>query len=509
MIQGTASHVGKSIITSALCRIFYRDGWKVAPFKGQNMALNSFVTIDGREMGRAQVIQAHACGISPDCEMNPILLKSMSDTGSQVIVNGRVKGNMDVKEYHAFGNEALKIIESSYKRLSVRYELIVIEGAGSPAEINLRENDIVNMRVAEMADAPVILVGDIDKGGVFASLVGTLELLLPHERKRIKGFIINKFRGDISILQKGIDYLEERTGIPVLGVIPYLKDIFLEEEDGMVLERDDAKRVMACKERIKIVVIHLPHISNFTDFDPFRFEPDVELRYVKDRERDLDADIIIIPGSKNSISDLSYLYDSGIDKYIKEAYKSGKIIVGICGGYQMLGMKISDSHGVEGRREDIKGLGLLPCETILERDKVTSQIKALPLIFEEWREEEYVSGYEIHIGRTKFRDRDRVRDGIIPAFKIAERSGSVSNILDGVISKDRRIMGTYIHGLFENDRFRHLFLNDIRTKKGLFLNKEKEPIYSYSQKRIEYIDRLADAVRDNIDMKMVYAMLSP
>src|SRR3990167_6937579 len=331
MLQGTASHVGKSILVAALCRIFKEQGLKVAPFNAQNMALNSFVTKDGGEIGRAQAFQAEAAGLEPAVDMNPILLKPTSDMGSQVIIHGKVYDNMKAKEYHKFKKEAAKYVIESYRRLAQKNDLIIIEGAGSPAEINLRENDIANMGLAEMVDAPVILIGDIDLGGVFASLIGTLELLTPVEKKRIKGFIINKFRGDFKLLKPGIDFLEDKTGLPVFGIVPYLKDIKLPDEDGVVLEVKSQKSKVKNKDLI-IAVIKLPRLSNFTDFDPFRFEPDVCVKYVTEPAELDGADVIIIPGSKNTLEDMEWLRKSGLADAIIRYAKNGGRVIGICGG---------------------------------------------------------------------------------------------------------------------------------------------------------------------------------
>ena len=372
MIQGTGSHVGKSILTAGLCRIFRDDGINVAPFKSQNMALNSYVTEDGKEMGRAQVVQAEAAGLRPDADMNPILLKPHSDQGSQVIIHGKVYGNLSAREFYKFKEEAKGFVKTSYDRLAKRHELIVIEGAGSPAEINLRANDIANMGTAHLVDAPVILVGDIDRGGVFASLVGTLELLDEADKKRIKGFIINKFRGDISLLRPGLDFLEEKTGLPVLGVIPWFRDIYIEEEDGVAIDR--AAGQIRDDSAVRIAVIHLPRISNFTDFDPFLADDGVNIRYIKEGERIGEADIIIIPGTKATISDLKYLKDAGYDVEIVKHIASGGTVIGICGGYQMLGKRITDAHHVEAGGE-IEGLGCLKIETELESEKTTHQVE--------------------------------------------------------------------------------------------------------------------------------------
>ena len=504
MLQGTASHVGKSILTAALCHIFKNQGLKVAPFKAQNMALNSFVTLDGGEIGRAQAFQAEAAGILSSIDMNPILLKPTSDTGSQVIIHGRVYGNMSAREYHRFKKEAKKYVMESYSRLSEKNDVIVIEGAGSPAEINLRENDIANMGLAEMVDAPVILIGDIDRGGVFASLIGTMELLTSPERKRVQGFIINKFRGDIELLKPGLDFLENKTGLPVFGVVPYLKDIILPDEDGVVLEQGQGARGKGQEKnvgwavptkRINISVIKLPRISNFTDFDAFRFEPDVVLRYIT-RSAELDyADVVIIPGSKNTIEDLLWLWESGISEEIINYTENGGRVIGICGGFQMLGKCIKDPYGVESGAGMAKGLGLLDVETILEREKKIYQIKAT--IQSGVRSQESgVKGYEIHMGETI--------GGSKPFANIAKRNGASVRIEDGAVSDNGRIWGTYIHGIFDNDAFRTGLLSEIRAKRSLHM----QGIISFQDKKDQGIRKLAEVVNKNIDIQRLFHIIN-
>ena len=498
MLQGTASHVGKSILVAALCHIFKNQGLKVAPFKAQNMALNSFVTLDGGEIGRAQAFQAEAAGIEPCVDMNPILLKPTSDMVAQVIIHGKVYGNMKAQEYHRFKKEAATYVMESYKRLSEKSDVIVIEGAGSPAEINLRENDIANMGLAEMVDAPVILIGDIDRGGVFASLVGTMELLTPSERKRIRGFIINKFRGDLKLLEPGIDFLESKTGLPVFGVVPYLKDIILPDEDGVALDRSQKSEVRSQK-KINISVIKLPRISNFTDFDPFRFEPDVAVRYVtKPVELD-NADVVILPGSKNTLEDIDWLKKNGIAGAIIYFAEHGGRVIGICGGFQMLGKAVKDLYGVESTLKEIKGLGLLDMETILELEKKTYQVKAQipssPPLAKRGRGDCLVKGYEIHMGETTGREQ--------PFSIITDRNGASVSIEDGGVSRDGKVWGTYIHGIFDNDEFRTGFLNSIRDEKGF---KNQCPVL-FQIKRCEEIKKMAEIIHESIDMKKIYEII--
>ena len=398
MIQGTGSSVGKSIITAGLCRIFLEDGYRVAPFKSQNMALNSFVTNEGLEMGRAQVVQAEACRLEPSVLMNPILIKPTTDKKAQIIVNGKVFKNMEAGIYHEYKKEARAIAEDAYFKLEKDFDIIAIEGAGSPAEINLRDKDIANMGMAEIADSPVVLVGDIDKGGVFASIVGTIFLLNEEEKKRVKGVIINKFRGDVELLKPGIDMLEEIIKIPVLGVVPYLK-MNLEDEDS-VTERFSAK---SKDGDININVIRLPKISNFSDYNLFTMFDDVNLNYVDSADMIDDPDIIILPGSKNPIEDIRAIKKIGIVNKIIELHKKGTMIFGICGGFQMLGNSIEDPYKVEGDSGSIKGLGLIDMKTVLEKEKITRQVKGKIIGSNELLEgleNSEIEGYEIHMGRS-------------------------------------------------------------------------------------------------------------
>jgi adenosylcobyric acid synthase len=495
MVQGTASHVGKSILVAAFCRILRQDGYNVAPFKAQNMALNSFITRDGGEMGRAQVVQAEAAGLEPNWDMNPVLIKPNTDVGAQVIIHGRVYRNMSATLYHEFKKEVVAFVRQSFQRLSEKYDFIVIEGAGSPAEINLRENDIVNMGMAEIADCPVILTGDIDRGGVFASLVGTIELLTKDERQRIKGFIINKFRGDISLLKPGLDFLEKKTGIHVLGTIPYFKDIYIQEEDSVSLERD---MPLGGNGKVNVAVIYLPHISNFTDFDPFEREPDINLRYVNYGERIGNADVVIVPGTKNTIDDLNYLHNSGYVREILKHHRSGGAVVGICGGYQMLGEHIADPYHIETSIENINGIGLLPVRTIIEKEKVTCQVSAKihpsNRIFKDTDE---LKGYEIHMGKTELQDEKYM-------FEIIQREEKQTSTSDGFISADGRVWGTYIHGVFDNDGFRQEFIRRIKEAKGISVSPEAHTSFSFQEFKETQYDALAELVRNNIDMEAFY-----
>ncbi len=499
MIQGTGSGVGKSVIAAALCRIFKQDGYKVAPFKAQNMALNSFVTKSGGEMGRAQVVQAEAAGVEPTVDMNPILIKPTSDVGAQIVVKGKVLGNMSANYYHNHKSELIQIVAGSFFKLAKEYEIVVIEGAGSPAEVNLRRTDIVNMRMAEIADSPVLLIGDIDKGGVFAWLIGTLELLSEEEKRRVKGLIINKFRGDINILRPGLDYLAKRCKKDILGVIPYFRNIRIEEEDSLSLEKAKSPSYSGVS-KINIEVLYLSHISNFTDFDPLEEEEDVCLRYIGRGERIGNPDLLIIPGSKNTIDDLISLKEMGYEEQILANVEKGTKILGICGGYQMLGREIIDPYHTESSSTRINGLSLIDAVTVLEKTKITSQVKAHLEKNPFFPSKGEVEGYEIHTGRT------RLSRGIHPFFRITERFSQPVDIEDGAIDDEGRIFGTYIHGIFDNQVFRRDFLNYLRQTKGL------SPYFSYQkvsfreQKEREY-DKLASLVRKNLDMKKIYKIM--
>lgn len=493
-ISGTGSGVGKSVIVAGLCRIFLQDGFKVCPFKAQNMALNSFVTKEQGEIGRAQANQAAACRIEPSVDMNPILIKPTSDTVSQIIVRGKPHRNMKAAEYIKHKVNLKNVVSESFERLSCRYDIVVIEGAGSPAEINLKRHDLVNMKMARQAKAPVILVGDIDKGGVFAWLVGTLELLSKEERKMIKGIIINKFRGDKSLLSPAIKFLERRLGIKVLGIVPYFKDIKIAEEDSVSLDERMPRGKYDTNEKcIDIAVIKLPHISNFTDFDALEKEDDVVLRYVKNAEELNSPDLIIIPGTKNTISDLKYLKSSGLAGRIisRIGSNSPTFLLGICGGYQMIGKKISDKYHLESNSKEIKGLGLLPIHTHLAKDKILSQVKARD-IFSGIE----IFGYEIHHGLSDCKIRPE------PFFEILERNGKKIKYFDGFRRKNNRVLGTYIHGLFDADTFRREFLNTIRQSKGWYPLPQK----TYFDPDREF-DKLAQLLRENINMKLLYGII--
>lgn len=499
MFQGTASSVGKSLLTAAFCRIFYQDGYKVAPFKSQNMALNSYITKEGLEMGRAQVVQAEACGVEPDVRMNPVLLKPTTDKKCQVILNGKVHENMSAAEYHDFKPALAGMIKKVFDTLSMDHDIVLLEGAGSPAEINLRDKDIVNMGMAEIADAPVILIGDIDRGGVFASIYGTIMLLTEEERRRVKGVIINKFRGDVEILKPGIKMLEDLIHIPVLGVIPYY-NVQIEDEDSLAERFRTQKNKMG---QIEVAVLYLPHVSNFTDFNVFETQEDVHLRYVMRGEKIGSPDILIIPGSKNTIEDLVYLRETGLEEEILRLHRQEKMIVGICGGYQMLGKKIYDPHGTESDIKEINGLGLLDAETIFALEKTTTQVEAVVKgkFFNELEGTEgmKIKGYEIHMGQTK------IGKNSFPMNCIKKRLHEEVAVEDGAVNPMGNVMGTYIHGIFDNIPFTRKILNNVRKAKGL---EEKESdIESFEAFKEREYDKLAKIVRENVDLDKIYEIM--
>ncbi|WP_243109338.1 cobyric acid synthase [Anaerophilus nitritogenes] len=499
MFQGTASSVGKSLLTAAFCRIFHQDGYKVAPFKSQNMALNSYITKDGLEMGRAQVVQAEACYMEPNVLMNPVLLKPTTDKKCQVILNGKVYKNMSAAQYHDFKPELLEMVKKTFDKLSSKNDIVVIEGAGSPAEINLRDKDIVNMGMAEISDSPVILIGDIDRGGVFASLYGTIMLLTKEERKRVKGVIINKFRGDINILEPGIKMLEDLIHIPVLGVVPY-SNVQIEDEDSLA-ERFRYKKNEGAQ--IEVGVLYLPHVSNFTDFNVFETQEDVHVRYIMRGERIGDPDILIIPGSKNTIEDLVYLRETGLEEEILRLHRRGKLIIGICGGYQMLGRRISDPHETESSIKEINGLGLLDTETIFELEKTTTQVNAKVIAKKDHFFSEVfgmnIEGYEIHMGQTK------LGKEATSFHTIVKRLDKEVNIEDGAINKEGNVMGTYIHGVFDNIGFTRKILNNIRKAKGL--DEKQSSVETFREFKEKEYEKLAKIVRENVDLNKIYEIL--
>jgi len=496
MFCGTASDVGKSVITAGFCRCLVKRGISVAPFKSQNMSNNSFVTPEGGEIGRAQAVQAQACGIAPHTDMNPVLLKPNSDTGSQIVVQGKAVANMNVSEYDAFKPQVWEKVRESFQRLGASHDMIVMEGAGSIAEINLRHTDIANLKVAAMAGSPVILVADIDRGGVFAQIVGTIDLLEPHERALIRGVIINKFRGDPTILAPGIEFIQERTAIPVLGVLPWLADLNLPAEDSMALvypERSGSTGNGGAA--IRIGVVRLPRISNFTDFESLRAEPDVALSYVDTPQQIDGLDILIIPGSKSTIPDLEFLKQQGLFAAIKGF--TGHI-VGVCGGYQMLGRRVLDPDGVESQLAEAAGLGLLAVETRMLANKETHQAQAhleragLTLAS---GNDAVVTGYEIHMGVTTCLDEPR------PVSRIFQRGTVSVAVEDGAVSPDNRVFGTYLHGVFDNTPFREGYLNRIRAEKGMPLRHG-----SHETAQADPFDRLAGHLEQHLDMPQLLAI---
>jgi adenosylcobyric acid synthase len=476
MVQGTTSDAGKSTLVTALCRWLRRQGVAVAPFKPQNMALNSAVTADGGEIGRAQAVQAQACHLAPHTDMNPVLLKPNSDVGAQVIIHGRAVTSMNAAAYHDYKRVAKQAVLESHQRLLDAYQVVMVEGAGSPAEINLRANDIANMGFAEAVDCPVILIADIDRGGVFAHLVGTLELLSESERARVKGFVINRFRGDIALLQPGLDWLEERTGIPVLGVLPYLMDFHLEAEDAI-----DTRQAAKAGESLKVAVPVLPRISNHTDFDPLRLHPQVQLTFVGPGQPLPAADLVILPGSKSVRADLAFLRAQGWDAAIERHLRYGGKLLGICGGLQMLGRTLSDPHGLEGAAGDSAGLGWLELDTVLEPEKQLRNVRGRLAL-----EDAEVGGYEIHAGVTSGPALES------PAVRLDDGR------CDGALSADGQVMGTYLHGLFESPAacvalLRWAGLGEVQQ-------------LDYHALRERDIERLADQVEAHLDTQKLKSL---
>lgn len=500
MVQGTMSNAGKSLLAAGLCRIFKQDGYRVAPFKSQNMALNSYITEDGLEMGRAQVVQAEAAGVAPDVRMNPILLKPTTDMGSQVIVKGEVLGNMKAREYYAYKPKLRKTVCEAYDSLAEEYDIIVIEGAGSPAEINLRADDFVNMGMAEIADAPVLLVGDIDRGGVFAQLIGTLILLEEDERARIKGLVINKFRGDITILDPGTKLLEEKSHKKVVGVVPYMQ-LDIEDEDSLSEHIERQKEV----QPIDIIVISLPRISNFTDFGQFERMEGVSLRYVRDIRHFGDPDMIIIPGTKSTIDDLLWLRQNGLEALILKAAASGRVIFGVCGGFQMLGEALIDPQGVESKKTE-QGLGLLPMDTVFTtkkvRTRVTGTVGELSGDLKDLSGVE-ITGYEIHMGVSKPKEE--------PIGGLGSKAANMTKIIDmegnskpDGCNKDN-VYGTYVHGFFDNEAAARAVITAIALKKGIDPNKiAAVDVKTYKE---EQYDKLAEGLRKSLDMSEIYRIL--
>ena len=480
MVQGTTSDAGKSVICAGICRVLKRQGVTVAPFKPQNMALNSAVTIDGGEIGRAQAVQAQACGLEPHSDMNPVLLKPNTDVGAQVIVNGRSIGEMNAVSYHEYKPKVLQDILASYERLKDQYEAVVIEGAGSPAEINLRENDVANMGFAEEADCPVIIVADIDRGGVFAHLYGTLALLSTSEQARVKGFVINRFRGDVKLLEPGLDWLEEKTGKPVLAVLPYLHGLHLEAEDAVAEQQLDQNS----ENKFKIAVPVLSRMSNHTDFDALRLNPNVDIQFVWKGERIPPCDLIILPGSKNTRTDLAFVRDNGWEQDIYRHLRFGGKLMGICGGYQMLGNIIHDPEGIESDAGSTEGFGLLDLETTLEKEKQLRKVQGVMHL--PGQTQATVTGYEIHAGTTKGKALKA------PLIQLDQQ-------VDGVMSEDKQIFGSYLHGIFDHSEA----CTAILEWAGL----QGIEVPDYDAIREEGIDRIANAIEEGMGIEKLMTVM--
>ncbi len=482
MIQGTSSDVGKSLIVAALCRIYARRGLRVAPFKSQNMALNSAITPEGLEIGRAQAVQAEAAGTPLSVHMNPILLKPQSETGCQVVLMGKVQATMSASGYHAHKPELRETIASALNTLRATHDLVLIEGAGSPVEMNLKDNDVANMFVAELCDAPVLMVADIDRGGVFASLVGTMALLEGSEHERVRGFVINKFRGDPALLGNGLDILRERTGVPVLGVVPYVRNLAIADEDSVALQtrpqRFDARRTDA----VRVAIIRLPHISNYDDVLPLEHEAALDVAFVGDAESVAEADLVIVPGSKCTILDMAWLRSQGLADALVKRAGAGKVILGICGGCQMLGERILDTAHIESNTEEVAGLGLLPFETVYEPTKTTAQVSATSVASSLWDEGTQAAGYEIHMGQLRWLGEPS------PAFRIYSRNGQEVDLGDGGTSNNGAVIGTMIHGAFASGPL----FGQLLARLGLSQASRRTTDAEY--------DRLADTVETHLDM---------
>jgi adenosylcobyric acid synthase len=528
MVLGTSSHVGKSLITAALCRIFAQQGVRVAPFKSQNMSLNSAATVEGLEIGRAQALQAEAAGIAPSVHMNPVLLKPSGEMTSQIVVRGRIWGKLNASDYQRRRvEELMPVVRESYEALAAEYEVIILEGAGSPAEINLKQHDIVNMRMAELADASCLLVGDIDRGGVFASLLGTVELLDRQEQTRIQGFLINKFRGDLALLEPGVRMMEDRLQKPCLGVVPYLDQLLLEEEDSLGLPGTNPIESTAWQastapdttsdRRLRIAVVALPSFSNFTDFDALRIEPSVSLRFCRGARELRQADVVILPGSKQTVDDLRWMRIEGLDCALLDHARTGLgLVVGICGGMQMLGEQILDPYAMEApygmeaplgmeRADSVSGLGLLPIQTTMQPQKITSMATGHLIthsLFGQPLPETCLRGYEIHIGETLYLKQAE------PFARLTRKSNGQGPARDetahddGCIAADTRIFGTYLHGLFDEDSFRHSFIAAARA----FHRLAPADVWTqWKQKREDSLNRLADAVRQSVDISRIFS----
>lgn len=481
VILGTMSSAGKSLIVTGLCRIFARRGIKVAPFKAQNMSNNAAVCKDGGEIGRAQYLQAIACNIEPTVDMNPILLKPEGNSKSQIVLRGKVWDSLSAKNYYERKKQLWNVVIESLKSLKGEYELVIVEGAGSPVELNLKQNDIVNMAIAKYLNAPTYIVGDIDRGGIFAQLLGTYWLLEEEEKKLVKGFIVNKFRGDINLFKDGIGIIQEKSGVPVVGIVPYINDLILPEEDAATIEGF----AQSIGKKIDICVISYPHISNFDDFDALKMHKEVNLRFVRKIEEFGTPDLVILPGSKNTISDLIWIKKTGFEDILKRYVQEGGRLIGICGGYQMLGKKIHDPQKMESDTSEIDGLSFLNTVTVLKTNKTTRQITAKMVKEIGFFTEETLEGYEIHLGQTEFLDNN---------YGIFEITAGNQLITDGAFNDGFKVWGTYIHGIFNNDGFRNSFL------KSLGIEVEE---LSYKELLNKSIDLLADVMEENVDIQKI------
>ncbi|HET6843733.1 MAG TPA: cobyric acid synthase [Candidatus Angelobacter sp.] len=496
MVQGTTSSAGKSLLVTALCRIFRQAGISVAPFKAQNMALNSAVTCDGLEIGRAQAVQAEAAEIEPSVDMNPILLKPEGDRRSQVVVLGKVLASMAAREYHEHKPELRTVVADALDRLRRKYQLVIIEGAGSPAEINLKERDLVNMFVARLVNAPVLLAGDIDRGGVFASFVGTMELLEPEERALVRGFVVNNFRGDRALLEPGLDFLSRRTGVPVVGVIPHIPNLQIAEEDSLALQWRTRKA--PAPDTVDIAVVCFPRISNYDDFQPLEHLPGVSLRFVTTPDEVCDADLLILPGSKSTISDLAWLRSTGFEELIRARASNGRPVMGMCGGCQMLGQAIEDPEAIESPTPYADGLKLLDLKTRFSANKMTAQVTFRTRLSGFWgmSGEQDLHGYEIHMGMIE------QTAGTAP-FEIVIRNGMPARISDGAVNESGSVMGTMIHGFFTNQPLREALIRSLQRRKGL----PEQALIAPMNKVMEY-DRLAGFVRAGLDLPFISQLTS-
>ena len=499
MVLGTGSDAGKSLTVAALCRILRQDGFDVAPFKAQNMALNSFATIDGHEIGRAQAMQAQAAGVEPHVDMNPILLKPSSDIGSQVILNGKVAGNYRGVDYYELKDRLLEVVTAAYERLASQHQIVVLEGAGSPVEMNLKDRDVVNLKMAEIANAACMLVADIDRGGVFASLIGTYSLLEPAERARFCGFLINKFRGDLNLFTDGVDYLEQKLDQSCLGVVPYLHNHGIDDEDSVSLERRAVKAPSANEEKLTVCVVGFPYLANFTDFTALE-QPDVVVYYTRRSDEARLADVLILPGSKNTISDLLWLKQNGWTTVINDHVTAGKPLLGICGGFQMLGTEISDPYQTEGDVKVAQGLGALNLKTVLAPEKITRQASASfydGSVLDESQGNPVFTGYEIHLGETS------LGEGVKPLFHL-QRAGDDEVICDGAVACDGKILGTYLHGLFDSVDGLRWILNHWRQLRGKAPLRE---VVDPKAERERRYDALADHFRRHLNLELIYRAL--